>query len=104
MNYEDNGLITSAFIKQFLHNCETARHTMPKESAEGDRIADEFRKLFPEVSDKDLGSIVIIFTRAFTVISETSVTQLSDALHTMIASYSYTASNLLNEAIQLDGL
>lgn len=104
MTYEDSSIIPPEFIKQFLYNCDHERHRMPRESAEGSRIADQFRKLFPDVSDKDLGTIIVVFVRAFTVLAESNMSEISGNFQTMIASYSYSAAEILKAVSDLNEL
>lgn len=101
---EEYEIISPEFIRQFLAQCEMQKHLLETESAEGRRLSDQFRKLFPNVSDKDLGTLIVIFVRAFTVLSDSSVITIGDNFQTMIASYSYCAADILRGVSDLDGL
>lgn len=69
--------------------------------AEGLRVADNFRKSFPDVSDHDMGAIVMTFISALMSLGNTPTHSLSEVLTAALESYSSTAASLLSSVSDL---
>ena len=80
-----------------VSSCEQERalgvHT--REIEEGDRLAAEFRKLFPEVADRDIGTVLVVISRVLDAIAGSQVSKLSSNLDLCIGSYSHAAAVIL---------
>lgn len=93
-------------IRTFINECERDRRLglHPEYIAEGERLARSFRKLFPNVSDKDLGTIVMAFTQVFALIASSSAMDLSHVIDQTTSGYAYAASDLLSSALAVEDL
>lgn len=102
-------LIDKEYLKVFVAECQKDRVNPPSQRVaalvkDGDRVADEFRKLFPEVSDKDLGTLIIVFVQVLTMVAETRAMNLASILQKMCGTYAYAGSNIIKGVLDIDGL
>ena len=102
-NFESKEIITKESIIEFVKHCE-ADMLNPNNGvfiAEGKRLADEFRLTFPNVSEKDLGTIIVVFIQAISIVAQCSSMDLSYVFEKMLASYSYCASDILKSIVDM---
>jgi hypothetical protein len=99
-------LIDKEYIRNFVNECEyDKKHGLNKKcTGEGERIAKAFRSLFPDVSDKDLGTIILTFTKAFSRLSSTPAYNFSRVLDEVTSSYGYAAADILGTVLAIDDL
>lgn len=98
--------LNQEYVRKFVNDCQVdfASGKYPAEVNEGKRLADEFRRQFPNISDKDLGTLIIVFANVFGLIAETPALSLGYVMEKVIASYSYCAANILKGVIDLEDL
>lgn len=99
-------LIDMDYIRQFVQACiqDKASGVNKDLIAEGERIAASFRNLFPEVSDKDMGTILVIFCEVFAKITETPVAKLTPTMRAIGGSYAYAASNIMHDVLAIEDM
>lgn len=99
-------LLDAAYVRMLIKACKQERFegTHPEYVSEGQRIANEFRKKFPDVSDKDLGTFMVVLTRAVTLIGQSTAFQLSQSMDIVISTYSHAAANILESVQDLNQL
>lgn len=99
-------LINKEYIRAFVQECESDKRNgiNKKYTDEGERLAKTFRQFFPEVSDKDLGTIILTFTKAFSEVINTDAANLSGVLVGVEASYGYAAADILGTVLAIDDL
>lgn len=104
--FEEQGLFTTESLVNFVEQCESDRMQgkYPAQVEEGDRLADEFRKTFPDVTDKDLGVLIVIITKVLGILGDTPAVKVGYALDILVGSYGFCAAKLLRGAIDLDSL
>jgi len=105
----DDFLIDKKYLKQFVAECAKDRANPPSERvaklvAEGDRISNEFRRLFPDVSDKDLGTMIITFVQVFVMIADTPAIDLGNVLQKVCGTYAYAGANIIKGVLDIDSL
>lgn len=71
---------------------------------DGERLAANFRKLFPDVSDKDLGTILIVFCKVLAGISECPASKLSQVLFETTGPYCYAAADIMGHVLDVDDM
>jgi hypothetical protein len=99
-------LLDEAYVKQLLETCDRERTEgkHPKDVQEGDRLASEFRKMFPEVADKDIGTLLVVISRVLNALADSKVAMLSTNLELCIGSYSHAAAVILKSVDEMRGL
>ena len=96
-------LLDEEYVQGLLAACARERATgnYSKDVEEGDRLAAEFRKLFPDVSDRDIGTLLVVISRVLNAINESSVSKLSSNIELCIGSYSHAAAVILKSVKDL---
>ena len=96
-------LLDEEYVAALLAACDRERYTgaNTKAVAEGDRLAGEFRKLFTDVSDKDIGTMLVVISRVLDAIYTSQVSNLSQNLSLCIGSYSHAAAVILKSVTDL---
>jgi hypothetical protein len=102
--FEGPAHMNEEYLRQFILQCEQdrAEGKHPMQIAEGDRLADEFRRQFPNVSDRDLGTLLIVFTNMLGYISNADGLTISYVLENFIASYGYCSGVVMRDVIDLE--
>jgi hypothetical protein len=105
----DDFLIDKKYLKQFVAECEKDKVKPPNERIrklveEGDRVSNEFRRLFPDVSDKDLGTMIITFVQVFVMIADTQAIDLGNVLQKVCGTYAYAGANIIKGVLDIDSL
>lgn len=102
----ENGWLDEDYVLALIRHCdnERAEGKYPQFVSEGDRISGEFRKMFPSVSDQDLGTLIVILVRVLHLVGESPSMKLSSTLDTLVSSYSHAAAVILKDVIGLRGL
>ena len=90
-------LLTEEFVTLLIAQCERDRAAgkYPREVSEGARLSAEFRRMFPDVEDKDLGTMLIVITRLLSVIGNSNAGKLGTNIDICIGSYNHAAANIL---------
>jgi hypothetical protein len=99
-------LVDKAYIRKFIKDCEFYKNAGRDQAyvREGERLARAFRQLFPDVSDKDLGTIVLSFVQVLSKLSIIPVCEFGAALDSATASYGYAAADILNTVLAIDDM
>lgn len=99
-------LVSTEQLRNFVAECELSkrRGEHPELVAEGERLAKNFRMLFPDVSDRDLGTLIITFCQVFTALAECDLMNISILLHKVITSYGYAASDIVAGALAVEDI
>lgn len=106
-NFNDHPeVLDERYVRFLIDRCTEERiaGTHPHEVEEGDRLASEFRRLFPDVSDTDLGTFLVILTRVVGLLSRQGLMNAAQAMDLTITSYSHAAAVILKSVIDLKEL
>ena len=97
--------INSEYIKFLVEGVVKDAAMYPEQAAEGKRLSDQFRKSFPDVSDKDLGSIIMIFSHLMLYICESyPFYNMAQALESAALIYAHSGADLLKIVLDLGEL
>lgn len=96
-------LLDEEYMNTLITACamERAEGKYSREVAEGDRLAAEFRKLFPDVSDKDLGTLLVVLTRVLLLLSGSTIANAAHNFDVTMTSYSHAAAVILKSVIDM---
>lgn len=98
---EDGSLqINMEYVRALLEGVVKDAAAHPDDAAEGLRLSEQYRKSFPDMSDHDMGSIVMIFVQVFIALLESQASASAIERYAMI--YAHTGADLLRTSLEFD--